>query len=67
MNWIVGNKDWIFSGIGVAVLTFVISLIGYCVKKMKHTSQSITSGDNSNNVQGGNDVNVTIGDKNARR
>ncbi|MNO34236.1 hypothetical protein D3C76_242670 [compost metagenome] len=68
MNWIADNKDWIFSGVGVMAL----SIIGFFVKRRldkekKQPSQSINSGNNSNNVQGGNDVNVTIGDKNARR
>ncbi|WP_405176363.1 hypothetical protein MHI27_12025 [Paenibacillus sp. FSL H8-0261] len=68
MNWIADNKDWIFSGVGVMVL----GIIGFFVKRFldkekKQSGQSIASGNNSNNVQGGNDVNVTIGDNNVRR
>ncbi|CAH1054026.1 hypothetical protein [Paenibacillus pseudetheri] len=68
MNWIADNKDWIFSGVGVMAL----GIIGFFVKRFldkekKQSGQSISSGNNSNNIQGGNDVNVTIGDMNVRR
>lgn len=62
LNWIIENKDWIFSGIGVTVL----GIVGYFIKRKfdkRKPSQTITSGDYSNNIQGGKDVNVTIGDK----
>lgn len=67
MEWIVDNK--VFSGFAGVSLTLLASIIGYFVKKKKdvsHPSQNITSGNNSNNIQGGNDVKVTIGDKNDR-
>ncbi|MEK3821359.1 hypothetical protein MKY20_20000 [Cytobacillus sp. FSL W8-0315] len=62
MSWIVENREWIFSGIGVSVF----GILGYLIKRKTNkdkTSQTITSGDNSHNIQGGNDVTVTIGDK----
>jgi len=27
IEWIISNKEWIFSGLGVAVISFVISLL----------------------------------------
>lgn len=68
MDWISHNKEWFFSGIGV---TF-IGMVGFFVKRFldkakNKPSQSITSGNDSNNIQGGKDVNVTIGDKNVRK
>jgi hypothetical protein len=54
LNWIVQNKEWIFSGIGVAVITGFISILS----KNKGTSskQTIRSGGGSNNLQAGRDI-----------
>ena len=32
-NWLVYNKEWVFSGIGVLVLSLFISLFGYWAKR----------------------------------
>lgn len=59
MEWILENMEWIFSGVGIAVL-------GYLYKKFfyrKESSQQIDAGDNSTNIQGGKNVNVNIGEK----
>ncbi|PEZ83066.1 hypothetical protein CN374_29050 [Bacillus cereus] len=64
MDWIADNK--VFSGIGGVILTILVGIIGSFIKKKKdenQPSQTITSGNNSNNIQGGNNVNVKIGDK----
>lgn len=64
LDWIADNK--VFSGIGGVVLTILAGIIGSFIKKKRdesQPSQTITSGNNSNNIQGGKDVNVTIGDK----
>ncbi len=64
MDWIADNK--VFSGIGGVVLTILAGVIGSYIKKKKDVGQpiqTITSGNNSNNIQSGNDVNVTISDK----
>jgi hypothetical protein len=69
LEWIVENQ--VFSGIAGVVLTLIAGLLSsYFIKKKKENStptQSISSGNNSTNIQGGNDVNVTIGEKNVRR
>jgi hypothetical protein len=66
LDWITENK--VFSGIAGVALTIAAGIIGNFKKKDKSSpSQTITAGNNSNNVQGGNDVNVTIGDKNVGR
>jgi len=68
LEWISDNK--VFSGIGGVVLTILAGTIGYFFKKKtdkSQPSQSIKAGNNSNNIQGGNDVKVTIGEKNDRR
>ncbi|MEK1830896.1 hypothetical protein AAAC51_23275 [Priestia megaterium] len=67
LDWIVDNK--VFSGFAGTALTILVGIIGASVKKKKdkaQPTQKITSGDSSNNIQGGNDVNITIGDKDDR-
>lgn len=59
MDWLMQNKDWVFSGIGVAIL----SLIGGLLFKNR-AGQKIKAGNNSTNIQGGKDVKVNIGGKN---
>lgn len=55
MEWIVENKDWIFSGIGV----FIVSLIvGLFAKRYKSSKQIQMSGSNSTNYQSGRDINI---------
>jgi plastocyanin domain-containing protein len=49
MDWIINNMEWVFSGIGVAI----ISLIGWLVKNKsnKSTKMKQKSGNNSTNIQ----------------
>lgn len=62
LKWIIENADWIFDGIGVTIL---VALGGLFVKKKldNPSTQNIKTGNNSTNIQGGKDVNVTIGGK----
>lgn len=64
MEWIINNKEWLFSGIGVVVLTGIISLLIKNIKGKQKDYQIINSGDKSTNIQGGKDVKVTLGEKN---
>jgi len=41
MEWILNNKEWIFSGIGVLALTLIIN---YILKKNKTNSQTVIGG-----------------------
>ena len=64
MDWIIENKEWIFSGIGV----FVFGIIGtFIFRRMKASkiTQTQSSGTNSNNYQSAGDINVNIGDDNS--
>jgi len=54
MDWILQNKQWLFSGIGV----FFISLFGYFFKKQTGIKQSQKSGDNSTNLQVGGNLSI---------
>lgn len=55
MQWLLENKEWIFSGIGV----FVISVIGALLLNKKSRSKQVQkSGANSTNYQAGGDINI---------
>lgn len=60
MDWILNNKEWLFSGIGLSVL----GIIGYMFKKQKNNVQKQKSKHSSTQIQGGRDVSVKVGDKN---
>lgn len=62
MDWIIENANWIFDGIGVTVVVAIAGL--FFKKKLEDKNiQTINSGDNSTNIQGGKNVNVNIGGK----
>ena len=61
MDWLIENKDWVFSGVGVMAITAIGGIL--FKKKNSGKQQSIQSGDNSTNIQGGNNVRVEIGGK----
>ena len=48
MNWIIENKEWIFSGIGIFLLGLVFRLL---LKSGGGSRFSIRSGKNSTNIQ----------------
>lgn len=56
MEWIFDNMDWIFSGIGIFILAY---LIKFFKKKndVKKTSIKQRSGSGSTNIQIGGDYN----------
>ncbi|GEM77567.1 hypothetical protein [Vibrio sagamiensis] len=58
MSWLIENKEWIFSGVGVSLIVFILSLFS----KNKQLKQSQTSGNNSKNYQAGGDIKIGQGD-----
>ena len=50
------NKEWLFSGAGVAVVILIVRLI--FLRSKSSLSQEIKSGDNSTNIQVGRDINI---------
>jgi hypothetical protein len=54
--WVIDNKEWLFSGVGLVVVAWVGRLI--FKKTYASSTQIIRSGDSSTNVQAGRDVNV---------
>jgi len=60
MDWIIQNKDWLFSGIAIAI---PIALIGWYVSN-KSNKQIQKGGNNSTNIQIGGNLNVKSKDNN---
>lgn len=58
MEWIINNKEWIFSGIGAAVLGLLFS--------SKSISQKQRGGKNSINIQAGENITINRGAKDAK-
>ena len=54
MQWILDNKEWLFSGLGIVVITIAISLFS----KKDKSKQTQKSGKNSTNYQAGGDINI---------
>jgi len=54
-EWITNNKEWVFSGVGVAVLAGVFGLFR---NRKSPPQQTQISGKNSTNIQAGRDVSV---------
>ncbi|AVK50992.1 hypothetical protein AXY43_24875 [Clostridium sp. MF28] len=48
LSWLVNNKEWFFSGIGVLILSTVI---GFFIKQKASIIQKQKSGDNGINIQ----------------
>jgi hypothetical protein len=55
-DWLIQNEQWLFSGIGVAIVSWIGALI--FKRNNSSSSQTIRSGNNSTNLQAGRDVNI---------
>jgi hypothetical protein len=62
MQWLIDNKEWLFSGVGVFIFGVIIS---FFTRKNASNSQTQKSGDNSNNYQASGDINIGV--KNDKR
>ncbi|MBV7414526.1 hypothetical protein [Aeromonas sp. sif2433] len=54
MSWLLENKEWVFSGVGVSVVVFIFSIF----KKNSELKQTQKSGKSSKNYQAGGDINI---------
>ena len=61
IGWVVENKDWLFSGIGVALAAWLIRR----VTRSGSTHQTQTGGDHSTNIQVGGSFSQTDPDRKA--
>mgnify|MGYP001328530245 CR=1 FL=1 len=57
MNWLIENKEWVFSGVGVFVLGLIITWLARHRGTGSH-KQIQKSGGNSKNYQAGGDINI---------
>lgn len=53
LDYLIANKEWIFSGIGVAVFSWLL------FKSSGKSSMSQNGGDNSTNIQVGGNVTLS--------
>jgi hypothetical protein len=61
MHWIIDNKEWVFSGIGVFLLSLIIGFFINKSRNLKSRSvviQNQKSGKCSTNYQSGHDINI---------
>ena len=58
LDFIHNNYQWIFSGIGVLIVSILINLVFKGKKKRKKLNQMIISGNNSNNIQTFGNINI---------
>ncbi len=56
LRWLLENKQWVFSGIGVAIITWIATLV---VRRKSSGTQSQHSGANSTNIQSAGDINIS--------
>lgn len=54
MDWIIANKNWLFSGVAIAV---PLALLGWFITSRKN-KQVQKGGKNSRNIQVGGDLNI---------
>lgn len=55
MQWIIDNKEWVFSGAGIFIISIIV---GVFIKKQSSSKQIQKSGDKSTNYQAGGDINI---------
>jgi len=54
VDWIIANKNWLFSGVAIAV---PLALLGWFIASRKN-KQVQKGGKNSRNIQVGGDLNI---------
>lgn len=54
MAWLIENKEWIFSGIGVSVIILIVSIF----KQKPDAKQIQKTGTNSTNYQAGGNIHI---------
>lgn len=64
IDWITKNYQWIFSGIGVLIVSFLITFLFKSKSKGKQSIQKQQSGKNSVNIQSTKDIKIKDSFKN---
>ena len=60
MEWILENKEWLFSGAAIAI---PLAIIGWFISSRRN-KQTQKGGDNSNNIQVGGSFKIDSGKEN---
>jgi len=55
VQWIIDNKEWIFSGAGVFLISLIIA---FSMRNKRSINQNQKSGKNSTNYQSASDINI---------
>lgn len=55
MQWIIDNKEWIFSGAAFSIISLIATLF---MKNKNSTSQTQKTGRKSKNYQAAGDINI---------
>lgn len=65
LKWVIANKEWIFSGLGVALVGFLVNL---ALRRRAALVQTQSSGPQSTNIQSAGNVTLsTSHEKPSRR
>lgn len=70
MEWIIENKEWIFSGVGVSILTMIVNALfqkwhkGNNDTVIKSGNKAVINGNNNETSQVGSNFIEVNGDKN---
>lgn len=70
MDWIIDNKEWFFSGVGVFILGLIITFFSWLFRKRQKPDDNISvsmkqkGGKNSKNYQSNGDMTINLTAKN---
>lgn len=69
MEWIIDNKEWFFSGVGVFILGLIITFFSWLFRKKQlddniNVSMKQKGGKNSKNYQSNGDMTINLISKN---
>lgn len=70
MEWIIDNKEWFFSGVGVFILGLIITFFSWLFRKKQksdnntNVSMKQKGGKNSKNYQSNGDMTINLTAKN---
>lgn len=56
LDWVLANKKWLFSGVGIVLIAGIINLL----RKRGSASQKLRSGAGSQNLQAGGDIKISL-------
>lgn len=59
IDWIKENKEWLFSGLGVALLTLIVAFVRRRAGDLSR-AQHQSGGTGSQNMQAGRDINISL-------